>query len=107
MAKCVFAPPRPSPASPAHPETRTVLRFVQFFVTTMAMMLFPFVLVLGWVVLCSRPIQCRVWMPSLFWVMNKVPYVGNVRQAFVVLLIVTFVAAKVYAFLFVQIAGYR
>ncbi|CAM9530846.1 unnamed protein product, partial [Hapterophycus canaliculatus] len=41
-----------------------------FFAATM-MLLLPFALAAGWVVFCSRPVQCRLWLPSLFWVVNK------------------------------------
>lgn len=45
----------------------------------MAMMILPVGMILGWVVLCSRPVQCRLWMPALFWAVTTIPNVKKVR----------------------------
>ncbi|CAN0296099.1 unnamed protein product [Pylaiella littoralis] len=49
----------------------TLMGGVLFAVAMLALL--PLALTLGWLVLCSRPVQCRVWMPSLFWVLCKFP----------------------------------
>ncbi|CAM9244075.1 unnamed protein product [Ectocarpus sp. 8 AP-2014] len=46
-----------------------------FFLAVAMLVIMPCVLALGWVILCSRPVQCRVWMPWLFWAMCKSPLV--------------------------------
>ncbi|CAN0191453.1 unnamed protein product [Ectocarpus sp. 12 AP-2014] len=46
-----------------------------FLLAVAMLVIMPCVLALGWVVLCSRPVQCRVWMPWLFWAMCKSPLV--------------------------------
>lgn len=42
----------------------------------------PVALTLGWIVFCSRPVQCRVWMPSLFWLVCKSSLVHKVRVGY-------------------------
>lgn len=36
------------------------------FAAMVACALVPFVLAIGWILLCCRPIQCRIWQPCLF-----------------------------------------
>lgn len=86
-----FAPPHPPPdpqptpplLTPSRPTPTklTPPRNAQFFVGMMALVVLPFVLGLGWVALCTRPVQCRVWMPSIFWLTIKVPLVNKVTAA--------------------------
>lgn len=40
--------------------------FGQAFAAMVACALVPFVLAIGWILLCCRPIQCRIWQPCLF-----------------------------------------
>ncbi|CAM9524725.1 unnamed protein product [Laminaria digitata] len=49
----------------------------QFFLAAVALVLLPFALALGWLIFCSRPVQCRVWMPWLFWSVCRFPLVNK------------------------------
>ncbi|CAM9805884.1 unnamed protein product [Scytosiphon promiscuus] len=49
-----------------------------FFFAATVLMVLPFALAAGWVVFCSRPVQHRLWLPSLFWAINKSSLIGRV-----------------------------
>lgn len=50
-----------------------------FFAVAMLAVL-PLLLSVGWLVFCSRPVQCRIWMPSLFLAVTKSNYVNKVGR---------------------------
>eukprot|EP00752_Nemacystus_decipiens_P005338 g4842.t1 len=47
-----------------------------FFAVAMLAIL-PLLLCLGWLIFCSRPVQCRIWMPSVFWAVVKSSYANK------------------------------
>lgn len=55
---------------------------LQFFAVVVAVMLLPVILTAGWVLICCRPVQCRVWQPLLFAAVVKVPIINKVGTPF-------------------------
>lgn len=51
----------------------------QMFFAVAMLAILPLVLCLGWLLFCSRPVQCRIWMPAVFWAVIKSSYVNKVR----------------------------
>ncbi|CAM9523006.1 unnamed protein product [Ascophyllum nodosum] len=49
-----------------------------FALAVMAAILTPIVMILSWIVFCSSPVQCRLWMPAVFWAVLTVPYVNKI-----------------------------
>eukprot|EP00903_Cladosiphon_okamuranus_P020301 g18629.t1 len=50
----------------------TMIGGMFFAVAVLAVL--PLLLGVGWLLFCSRPVQCRIWMPSVFWAVSKSGY---------------------------------
>lgn len=48
------------------------------FLVLMVVMLMPLALVLTWIVICTRPVQCRIWLPAVFWMVETIPTVKKI-----------------------------
>lgn len=52
----------------------------QVFFAVAMLAIMPLALSVGWLVFCSRPVQCRIWMPSVFWAVIRSSYVNKVHM---------------------------